>query len=179
MSDSTFDLPGHVVFRLRREDAAQLQGLCERCSAYFELHDGAPPGPSMGEEEVVALPESKTLDDKFLFGIRSATDELVGVLDLIRDFPAAGEWWVGLLMLDPRERSAGLGGRFYRAAEAWAAERGAQRVLLGVLEQNPDAERFWRRLGFGELRRQPYTAPTGHQSTLIVMSRQVPHAGTP
>jgi GNAT superfamily N-acetyltransferase len=177
MSDSTFDLPGHVVFRLRREDAGLLQGLCERCSTYFELHDGAPPGPTIGEEEVIALPEGKTLDDKFLFGIRSATGELVGVLDLIRDFPAPGEWWLGLLMLDPRERSAGLGGRFYRAAEAWAAERGALRVLLGVLEQNPDAERFWRRLGFSELRRQPYTAPTGHASTLIVLSRQVPHAG--
>jgi hypothetical protein len=109
MSNSTFDLPGHVVFRLRREDAGLLQGLCERCSAYFELHDGAPPGPTIGEEEVVALPEGKTLGDKFLFGIRSATGELVGVLDLIRDFPAPGEWWLGLLMLDPRERSAGLG----------------------------------------------------------------------
>jgi GNAT superfamily N-acetyltransferase len=179
MSDSTFDLPGHVVFRLRPEHAALLQGLCERCSAYFELHDGAPPGPSLGEEEVVALPEGKTLDDKFLFGIRSATGELVGVLDLIRDFPAAGEWWLGLLMLDPKVRSAGLGARFYRAAEAWATERGAQRVLLGVLEQNPDAERFWRGLGFAELRRQPYTAPTGHVSTLIVMSRQLSHAGAP
>ena len=44
----------------------------------------------------------------------------------------------------------------------------------GVLEHNVAAERFWRRHGFAELRRQPYTARSGHASRVIVMSRPLP-----
>lgn len=37
-------------------------------------------------------------------------------------------------------------------------------IYLGVLEHNAAAERFWRRHGFAELRRQP-----GLESRVIVM----------
>jgi hypothetical protein len=42
-----------------------------------------------------------------------------------------------------------------------------------VLEHNASAERFWRRHGFAELRRQPYTANSGHASRVIVMCHQL------
>jgi ribosomal protein S18 acetylase RimI-like enzyme len=74
-------------------------------------------------------------------------------------------------MSDPALRTAGLGSRACRAALGWMASRGARTVTLGVLEHAPDAERFWRRMGFEELRRQPYTSPRGRESRLIVMQR--------
>jgi len=48
---------------------------------------------------------------------------------------------------------------------------GAHSLQLGVMEQNPDAERFWRRHGFEEVRRQPHTSDTGYRSRIIVMRR--------
>jgi ribosomal protein S18 acetylase RimI-like enzyme len=49
------------------------------------------------------------------------------------------------------------------------AATGGTAIHLGVLEHNTRAERFWRSLGFTELRRQPYTSASGHASRVIVM----------
>jgi hypothetical protein len=52
----------------------------------------------------------------------------------------------------------------------WIAEQGGATLWLGVLEQKVDALSFWRRLGYIERERQPCTAPTGFQSTVVLMS---------
>lgn len=171
-------LPGWTLRHLRPEDAPALQDLWERCTDYHQLQEGTPTRPTAAVDEIAALPPEKDRADKFLFGIHAADGTLAGMLDLIRDYPGPGEWWVGLLMLDPAARRAGIGADVYRAAEAWAAARGARMVQLAVLEQNAGAARFWERMGFEETRRQDYTSDTGHQSRVIVMVRVLaPEAG--
>jgi aminoglycoside 6'-N-acetyltransferase len=45
-------------------------------------------------------------------------------------------------------RSRGIGGELMRAAEAWARERGATRVVLDMSAANEGARRFYERLGY-------------------------------
>ncbi|HEU4560340.1 MAG TPA: GNAT family N-acetyltransferase [Longimicrobium sp.] len=163
------NLPSHTTTRLTLDDAPALQRLCERCGDYYEMEEGAPARPNAAEHLLTGLPPGKTPADKHMLAIHSAAGELVGVLDLIENYPAEGEWWLGLLLLDPQARTAGLGSRILSAVKEAVAAEGGTAIYLGVLEHNAPAERFWRRHGFAELRRQPYIAASGHESRVIVM----------
>jgi len=48
----------------------------------------------------------------------------------------------------PEARRSGVGAALTKAVMDWAAARGAQRVLLGVAENNEAAQRLYERLGF-------------------------------
>jgi hypothetical protein len=58
-------------------------------------------------------------EGKFLIGIFARPEELSGVLDVIRDYPTQGEWWLGVLMLEPARRGEGLCEGVCRAVEQW------------------------------------------------------------
>jgi GNAT superfamily N-acetyltransferase len=163
----------YTVSPLTAEDGQEVQALMERCSDHAELTMGLLPGPAEAQSLYAQLPEGKDYDDKILLGIYTAERQLVGVLDAVRDYPEPGEWYIGLLLLEPAQRRHGLGERVYRAFERWAASQGAQGIRLAVVEQNVDGERFWRRLGFTEIRR---TAPQRlgvRDNVMIVMRRPV------
>lgn len=160
-----FALDGYDIRRLGSDDAAIFQQLYERCSDYHELVEGAPTRPTPAKDDLAATPPGRLLDDKIVIGIFDA-NTLVGVLDLFRDEPRPGEWWLGLLMLDPAVRSRGLGRRIVEAALPWS---GARVMWLGVLEANPRAERFWRSAGFAEVKRQDYRSDTGQPHRVILM----------
>lgn len=102
MLDEAISLEAHAVRRFGDSDASELQTLFERCSDYVEIYSGVSPHPSEGAEELRALPPDNELADKFSFGIFSAQQQLVGYIDLMRDYPAEREWWIGLLMIHPR-----------------------------------------------------------------------------
>lgn len=57
------------------------------------------------------------------------------------------------MIVDAQRRGRGLGRMIYSAVEHWAVARGAVEIRLAVLEQNEPGARFWRSLGFGEVRR--------------------------
>lgn len=169
MPGSVFPLAGHSVSVLGDGDVSALQQLHERCADYVALVTGEPPGPTEAEELLCSLPPGKQAADKFVLGIWRG-DDLVAALDLIRDIPTPGAWWVGNLMLDPAQRGHGLGERIYRGCEEWMRSQGAQRVGLCVQEQNPGALRFWSRMGFEEVERVPHRLKS-LDSVVAVMRR--------
>jgi GNAT superfamily N-acetyltransferase len=57
------------------------------------------------------------------------------------------------MIVDAAARGKGIGRSIYDAIERWALYRGAQEIRLAVLDVNGAAERFWRSLGYIELRR--------------------------
>ncbi len=119
----------------------------------------------------VALPQGKSYEDKLLIGVFGGFDELIGVLDVIRDHPESGEWSLGLMLLDSGWRGRGVGEKTYRAFERWAAESGARRIRLGVVEQNEGGYRFWQRMGFETVDRRPPQRFGNRESVVIVMRR--------
>lgn len=170
-------IEGCHVRRLSPADAPALQVLYERCTDFHQQHEGVPTTPTAAEEELTGVPPGKSLADKFALGIYAHDGRMVAHLDLVRDYPDPGDWQIGLLMVDPAARGTGLGSRACRAALEWTRTLGMRTMTLGVLEHAPDAERFWRRMGFQEVRRQPYTSSGGRESRLIVMRRAADPAG--
>lgn len=140
---------------LGRGDLAALQDVLERCADFITLDDGAPPGPGAAEEALTSLPPGHPPGDQLVVGLAEpGADRLIGVIGLLRGYPSAGEWWIGTFMLDPSVRGRGLGGAIMADLEGWLRGEGGARVYLAVLERNPDALRFWERVGFRELDRR-------------------------
>lgn len=143
-----FELTGCFGIRLDEGREEELQAFYEECRDYVELVTGAPPGPDEARQLLRALPRGKGREDKFVIGLFDAPGHLVGVLDVIRDYPEARDWYVGLLLFGPSSRGRRLGERVYRRLEEWVRAEGGRSLHLVVTEENPRAIEFWRRMGF-------------------------------
>ncbi len=168
--DTLFEVPGYRVKQLLPEDMAALQTLLERSSDYSQLVTGLPPGPSAAYSLLTDGSPEKTPDDKIVIGFSTEGQVLIGVLDIVKDYPAQNDWWVGLLLLDPAYRGLGLGQRVFRGFEQWARQHDAQRIHLGVVEQNQRAYRFWKTLGFEVVERRPTKQFGNAEHVVIVMA---------
>lgn len=134
--------------QLSERDIGSAQKLCEQCTDYFLLHEGAAAPATAAKEIFDALPPGKTRKDKFVFGVEKADGALVGLVDLVRDFPENGVWMLGLMLLAPEERSKGTGKATHEALALWSKALGAKSLRIGVIEENKKGARFWDSLGY-------------------------------
>lgn len=170
------DLPGYDLRELRQTDIAAVQRLFEKCADYVQIVDGEEVSPAMAEEIFVSRPPGRSLKDKFLFGLFDQQGELAGLLEGMRNYPDAGTWWIGLLMLAPEARGQGTGRSLVDAFSTYVSRHDGAAIMLGVVEDNQPAYEFWQRIGF---RQQSKTEPRqfGKKSQAVyIMRRPVPGA---
>ena len=167
-----FELTGCFGVRLDEGRDGELQEFYEGCRDYFELVTGQPPSPTEARDLLAAVPKGKSRDDKFVIGLFDAPGHLVGVLDVIRDFPRPREWYLGLLLFEPTLRGHRLGDRVYHRLEEWVRAQGGQAIHLVVEEVNPGALRFWERMGF-EVRGMGKRVLGGREHPFIRMTREL------
>jgi len=137
-----------AVFRpLGEAEGPALQRLLERCADFELLMSGAPPTSEAAVELMEACPAGCPIEKKLVFGVERDGD-LIGALDLLRDYPEAGDWYLGLLLLAPEERSSGLGAEIVEAVRSWIVTQKGRAIRLAVHDQNEAAARFWERMGF-------------------------------
>ncbi|MCF2145168.1 GNAT family N-acetyltransferase [Desmonostoc muscorum LEGE 12446] len=163
----------YIAKKLNSSDEKILQHLFEQCTDYAIMTDGHPPLSSAAADEFLALPEGKTIEDKFIFGLFAPDDTLVGMLESIRDYPDEKSWWIGLMMLATEYRGKGLGSQFYQAYESWVAQQEAQSVFLAVLQENQSGFTFWQNLGFEVIRIAPPQEFGNKIHPRYVLQRQV------
>ena len=150
-----FHVDGYPMVRLTAErDLEAVQALYNRCAEFVELTTGVPPTGGEARETFFELPPQHTLEDKLVMGcLDGEAGELIAVLEMIRGYPTAMVYWIGLFLLDPSRRRQQLGTRFLRAYLAWAQRHEVQHIQLGVVTQNTGGLAFWQSLGFQEIRR--------------------------
>jgi ribosomal protein S18 acetylase RimI-like enzyme len=151
------------------EDGILLQGLLEKCTDYFELVEGCPPAASAAQDLFIDKPPEKTVEDKFLTGLWEPVQKLIGVLDVVRNHPSPGEWFVGLLLIDPAYRRRGLGRRVYQAFEQWVISQRAEQIGLGVVAENRCALDFWHSLGINVTEERAPTRYENRDNIVIIM----------
>lgn len=155
--------------RLTPADLPALQRLFERATDYFETATGAPPGPDEAERAFVGGPPSKAVSEKETIGVFDDGQVLVGVLDAIPDFPAAGVCTIGLLLLDPALRGRGLGTATLTAFERDLARRGVRRCRTAVVAHHAPGLRFLERAGYREVSRfDGYDAAVSRPSVVVL-----------
>jgi GNAT superfamily N-acetyltransferase len=148
-------IPGYHSCLIDKRDVGQLQSLLEACADYCILIDGHPPSSTSAINLLTDRPEGKSLDDIVLVGIYTQENEMVSLLDALRDYPGEGDMWIGLLLVHPGHRDKGLGTMIVRAFEDWALAQGVEQIFLGVVEANDKALKFWQSVGFQVTGRQP------------------------
>ena len=141
------DLDDAQFTPLGEAELPALQRLLERCADFEILVTGAPPTSAAAVELMEACPAGHPIEKKLVFGVERDGD-LIGALDLLRDYPKPNEWYLGLLLLAPDMRKGGTGAKIIEAVRAWVRAQGGRTIHLTVQSQNPDGERFWTKMGF-------------------------------
>jgi RimJ/RimL family protein N-acetyltransferase len=153
--ETAFDtgLQDYSVHRLLLEDMGEIQELWEKCLDYMLLVDGHAADPNVVAKEFQSVPPGNSLDDKFVFGIVNQQNDLVGLLEALRWYPDKNTWWIGLLLFVPEVRSQGIGQQVLEGFAEYVWASGCQAIMLGVVEENTRAYRFWSRMGFEFVRK--------------------------
>lgn len=128
--------------------------LYQRAADYVQLETGADAGPGAVAGFFASAPPGKDPTAALRLGAFEA-GRLVGVSDMAFGYPEEHDAYIGLLMLDASARGLGLGRQLLDRNVAEARARGANRLLVAVLEDNPRGQAFWAREGFVEERRFP------------------------
>jgi GNAT superfamily N-acetyltransferase len=148
--ETAFDIgfQAYSVHQLLPEDSEAIQGLFEKCLDYMLLVDGRPANPHSAEEEFQDVPPGKSYNDKYVYGIINQQNDLVGLLDGLRGYPDEFTWWIGLLILVPEVRSHGIGEKIVQGFAEFVQTSGDRAIMLGVVDENTLAHKFWARMGF-------------------------------
>jgi GNAT superfamily N-acetyltransferase len=167
------DDPDYYVCRLQSEHTEPLQRLFDQCADYAMIVEGEGVSPTAAQEIFQSVPAGRSLGDKFLYGLLDRTGDIVGVLEGMRHYPDETTWWIGLLLLAPEVRGHGLGQKLIQGFLDYVRSEQGASIMLGVVEENQAACRFWQQLGF-DLVRQTEPRPFGKKTqTVYVMRRGV------
>lgn len=143
------NLENNYMIKSLTIDSIQItEALCLKCSDYYMLHDGILPSVEKIKEIFTALPPNKSYKDKFVLGVFKDSNELIGIIDIVKNFPNFGEWIIGLMLIDSEERGNGLGKKVHEALVKWAIKLGAKSFRIGVIEDNHKGINFWSDLGY-------------------------------
>jgi len=154
---------------------AELQAVLEACPTYAQRVTGLPVGAADAQSTYTVLPEGKSYDDKFVFGVYLGR-RMVGCIDLIRGYPDPATALIGLLLIAEPYQRKGIGNTAYRLLESeirgW---RTCSKVRLGIVRTNEAVTPFWQSLGFtptGEVKPYRY----GPVISEVVIFDKVLHA---
>ena len=171
MMEAIIELSGgkYLFKQLSPFNKRQVYDLYCQCDDYFYLAEGKPADGSNVKELFEELPPGKQIHDKEIYGLFHQ-GEMLGVVDLVKDFPEKDEWIIGLLLLDPSVRNKGLGSAMHKVILEDALERGAKKLRVGVLEQNNQGFNYWEKLGYNEISRKEKRRFGDKESVVIVMN---------
>ena len=96
---------------LTSDNANEIESFIELFNDFFQLCE-AENGSVSGI--LNACPPSKDIHkDKFVLGLYDG-HTLIGLVDILRDYPQNGVWTIGYLLIHPKYRCQGLGSKFIK-----------------------------------------------------------------
>lgn len=139
----------------------------ENCRDYFELVEGEVPKNT--DDFFLSLPPNKTVNDKINLGIFKDKN-LIGAIDIIKNYPEEKEWIIGLMIIDINYRKSGFGEKAHELIKHLAKEKDAYKLRIGVAEQNILAKKFWEKLGYKIIKITEPMKIGNKESRIIVMN---------
>ncbi|MCF8485478.1 MAG: GNAT family N-acetyltransferase [Rhodobacteraceae bacterium] len=131
-------------------DRAAVVGLVGRAADYILLETGLPPDDQTVEDIFAEAPPGIGPEGLLTLGLFRG-ETLDGLATMAFGWPEPTDAYLGLMLLAPNCRGMGIGPLLLDACMAEGRARGATRLLLAVLDENPRARRFWHSMGFTHL----------------------------
>ncbi len=163
---------GYSIKMLSINDSQKVQELCNTCSDYFLLEEGQITGCE-SKDLFQALPPNKTMEDKFVIGLYDQSSNLVGIMDLVRDYPDQDVWMLGLLLISPKYRRSGAGRDFHDSIMKSMVQEKANTSRVGVLSSNLSACKFWSEVGYVHLKEVQIDIGTSKGKVVNVMTKDL------
>lgn len=130
-----------------RSEVEELQRVIEEAPTYAQLVTGVPPGPADAQSRYTILPEGKSYDDKFVFGIYHG-GKMVGCADFVRGYPTPRTAYLGLLLISEKHQRRGIGRVAFQLLEDFVRSWGTcDRIRLAVVRTNAQVVPSGRLLG--------------------------------
>ena len=124
------------------------------CCDFFLFQNGLSPSEADAREIFEFVPARSDGATKLPIGI-FLSEELIGVMDVLRGYRTASEWYLGFMLFAPSFRRQGFGAEIHNEFISYARRAGVHRLLLAVLEENESARRFWLRSGYRKVKDYP------------------------
>ena len=164
-----------VTIRLLHGEPVEMrefQRVLEEAPTYAHRITGVPAGRADAQSTYTVLPQGKSYDDKFVFGIYRA-DEMVGCVDLIRGYPDFATALLGLVLVSEKRQRQGIGRSAYVLIEQFIRDwRTCDRIRIGVVRTNEAVLPFWTHLGFGPTGEvKPYRYGSVVSETVVLEKR--------
>ncbi|MEE8808718.1 MAG: GNAT family N-acetyltransferase [Lactimicrobium sp.] len=136
----------YKVKHLQEEDIPVIFDLCRRNVLYYQYCP-----PMVTKESILsdlhALPDGAVLSQKYDIGYYQ-NHQLMAILDLIAGWPDEETAYIGLFMMDVSLQRKGIGSNIIQDLQNALKQAGFERIRLGWMQDNPQAEHFWRKNGF-------------------------------
>lgn len=157
----------YIVRAFKEEDIPDILALCLSNPNYYH-HMKMRPTPENVNEVFTALPDGKTMEDKYFLGFY-LENRLVAILDLITRYPDKDTAFIGWFMVDKKFQKKGVGTEIITSLLAFLQKEAFLFVRLAYVEGNRESESFWRKNRFRptgvRLEKEGYTA--------VVMQRKL------
>lgn len=165
-----FESARHVVREMPESELPRLQALYEANPEFFLIVNGRGPDADEAWQQFDELPPPHlSYTRRWFAGVFDRRGELQGHLALVSDLVLPRAWHLTTLLMATRLHGSGVATEVMSATQAWARDRGACWLRLGVVIGNARAERFWERCGFVDVRRRDNMDTGGRINSLRVM----------
>lgn len=159
-------------------DVPALQAFFEANQDYFLGVTGQPPGEHEALQELKDTPPAGwSFGKKWLLGFIDERGELAGMANVWSDFLVEGTWHIGLFIVASSLHGSGAAHAIHQALEGWMHGGGGRWIRLGVVKGRERAERFWRRVGYTEVRQRTGIEMGQRVNDLLVMVKPLGEAG--
>jgi ribosomal protein S18 acetylase RimI-like enzyme len=148
-----FFLPRFKSRCLKEQDQPAIFVLLQSCDDFSLLSSGMPSVEQDAFDLLHDCPPGIPHEQKAVIGFFEERSRLAAALDLVDGYPSKNIWFIGLLLVHPEFRGMGLGRHIMGSVQSAAEEEKVDALMLGVLECNTNALRFWHSLGFEEQER--------------------------
>lgn len=128
-------------------DAERVGRLFEAAADYVLLEDGTPPSRATVTAFFEDRPPDVPATNLHHIGLEH-DGILVGIAGFLFGFPETNDCYIGLMLLAPQFRGFGFGSQAVQHIKTFAHKRGASRLLIAVLDENPKGRAFWESQGF-------------------------------
>lgn len=139
------------TYTVRRITADDIPQVVEVCKENTEFYKHCPPfvTEETVKKDMEALPDRKTMEDKYYVGFYEHED-LIAVVDLIDAFPDKETAFIGFFMTAVPTQGKGIGTQIVLELRQYLKSRGYKHIRLGWVKGNPQSEGFWHKNGFVE-----------------------------
>ena len=114
---------------LRKINSSSFDGVVElwECARDYQiLSEGVIDSRVATHDFFETLPPNHLKSDKFIFGIYDGC-QLIGIIDLIKNFSEIGEWHIGLMLIIPEFRGKNFGRKSHQELVEFVKKQGGNK----------------------------------------------------